>query len=247
MEKITNGINNILKISIIIFLIFVAFFMSSMSKNIQSIGNESFSIKGQAELIVEPDAIKYYFDVNEYHKNQKQALDSINKKNKGIIDILEKYNIDKKDIKTNNYSLTQRYNWNEGKRTFDKYYASQRTEVVIRDFKKGEEIMAEVSNSDVDRISLSDFYVEKPEDYKKKLRELAIADAKENAAEIEKSLGIKLDKIIDFHENSNDIYSNLYESESVNIVSDQKISAPVINSGSQKLTSNVSISYLVEN
>lgn len=245
-----NKITNILLIGLILVLIFAVTKDYVFDLNLSTQKENIVTITGKAEKDVAPDTARITFSINEYKKTQKEAANIVNQKTKDIVDALEELDIDKKDIKTKNYSVYPQYNWNDGKRTFQNYKVSQSVEVKIRNLDIVSKALAKIVELKVDNLSGPNMFIDKLDDIKDSLRGEAIENAKEKAKELASELGVDLDKIVGFSEGGNDNYypPTLYrgvDMMAMNSAKDEVIE-PEINPGEEKITKTVSITFQIE-
>jgi uncharacterized protein YggE len=105
-----KNITNILLVALIVLVAIGIFKNHSLDLNISEHKNNIITVSGKAEKEVVPDTAKISFSINEYKKSQSDAANIVNKKTKTIITALEDLGVDKKDIKTKNYSIYPEYN-----------------------------------------------------------------------------------------------------------------------------------------
>lgn len=95
-----------------------------------------------------------------------------------------------------------------------------------------------------------DFVVDDIEKVKAEAREKAVADAKAKAKVLSKTLGVKLDTIVNFYENGDGAYPIMYRSEmsaDTKVMNAGSVSvAPSLPTGENKVISNVTITYEVK-
>ena len=222
----------------------------NLDLNVSEHRNNTITLTGKSEKDIVPDTAKISFSVNEYNKSQKKAAGTVNEKTKNIIDALEDLDVEKKDIKTKNYSVYPEYDWNNGKRTFRNYRASQSVEVKIRDLNTVSKALAKIVELKVDNLNGPNMFVDNLDDIKDEMREDAIKDAKKKAKELASELGVSLDKIIGFSESNNT--RNYYPQARYKTVGasmdfmEESISLPEINPGEEKIIKTVSLTFKIE-
>ena len=116
----------------------------------------------------------------------------------------------------------------------------------IRDLSKVGDILSGATAKGANNIGDLSFTIDNEDQVKENAKELAIADAKTNAKNLEKALGVKLTKIVNYSEGSS-VPTPIY-----NIASSQKmmsagaIESPTIETGQNKITSTVTITYAIK-
>lgn len=174
---------------------------------------------------------------------------------------LKALGIDEKDIETTNYSVNPKY----GSQTCSGkvqtmmyppitcntsvvigYEASESVNVKVRDTKNVAKVLSTLADAKITEVTGPNFQIDNPEKLKADARAKAIADAKDKAKVLGKSLGVRLVKIISFSDNDGGYYPMMYKASAMDTgVSAQ--SAPNIAAGEQKITSNVSITFEIDN
>jgi uncharacterized protein YggE len=209
------------------------------------------SVQGEGKISVRPDIATFSLSVISEGKTVKDATEDNSLKMKKVIDSIKALDIKEEDIKTTNYNLNPRYNYDRNPATIEGYRLSQDIVVKVRDLDKVEDVIAEGTNNGANRMSNLQFLVDDEEEYLKEAREEAIAEAKEKAEEIEKTVGITLGKIIGYRElggNNNYppvMYERSYAMESMagNKLSGEDFS---IESGSQDIISQIELVYEIK-
>jgi uncharacterized protein len=206
-------------------------------------------VTGTAELYATPDVGLVNISVLTENKDLSVASNEASEKMNTVIVFLKTEGVEQKDIKTTGFNINPRYEWNNetGKRTLVGYEVSQTVNVKIRDLTKTGKIISESVSKGANDVSSLSFIVDNDDQLKEDVKNLAIKDAKEKAKNLEKSLGVKLNKIVNFSENSYSPYVSDYgygggmmkEAMTSSVV-------PTIETGQNKLTSTVTITYSVK-
>lgn len=276
-EDRDKKINYYLKVSGIIFLLFLSLFVIVLSSTVyryldSSTPIKTISVTGYAEENVVPDIRTLYINIIGKAKTEKEAQAIGSTKSQMVAGVLKSKNIKDADIKSQNF-----YTYPEYKNQTDcplpkpmpmmqggaspdytvvyppscaqnsvivAYNTSQSIEVTLRGeaMNKAGELVAELTGDGV-TVQTGEATVENPEKLKTDIRSQAILDARKNAEKLADSLGVRLGKVQSFTENGGG-YPMMYERTMYNSV-DSKASAPapVISSGSQKLTSTVNVTF----
>ncbi len=179
----------------------------------------TISVEASAEKKATPDIATFSFLVKAKAKNTKDAQKVVNKKIASILDGLKKLGVEGKDMNTDSYQIMPHYEWvrvkeepktspdgtvyypTEGnKRVLTGYDVQQRVSVTMRDFKKIPEALELFANNGVENLSGPNFRIEDPEKIKEEAKLKAIAKAKEKADRLADELGVRLGRIVSFHE-----------------------------------------------
>lgn len=234
------------------FLIFVllitciAFLLSSIGNNSKSSQNETITVSGIGELYATPDIALIDFAVVTESKTVDLAMSENTQKMNNIINALKnEMRIDEKDIKTTRFNINPRYEWQDktNKRVLAGYEVSQIVNVKIRDLDTVGETIQKATELGANDVSDLIFTFDNDKELKEKARNIAIKNAKEKAKSLEKELGVKMTKIVDFSESgytpSPVRYNSMKQMEGA-------ASSALIESGQNKITSNVSITYIIK-
>ncbi len=130
-----------------------------------------------------------------------------------------------------------------GKSVLTGYEVDQTVTVKIRKTADAGNILAKIGSLNVSNISGLSFTVDNIDAVQAQARDKAIADAKSKASVLSKSLGVKLNHIVNFSENGNYPMPYLNMKSDVMSAGGTASVAPQIPTGENKITSNVSITY----
>lgn len=216
------------------------------------------TVNGKGEIFAKPDVASFTFSIQESGKTAMEAQDKATKKNNEVIDSL-KGMIEEKDIKTISYNLYPKYEYQNvactqyycppSKSIIAGYEVSQTISVKVRKIDKSGDVLAKIGGLNVSNISGISFVVDNIDDIKKQARDEAIKDAKKQAQILAKNLGVRLKKITSFYENQE--YGGYPYAEGmgggamVDTAYKERV-APNIPAGENRITSNISISYEIE-
>lgn len=208
--------------------------------------NESgdFSVVGEGKITIVPDTA--YVDVGISVDNATSvevAQNEIDKKNNDILKAIAKLGINKKDITTSNYSIYPNRAYDNGKNTVSGYNGNVTITIKTSTIALVSQIVTDVTKAGANQIQGTRYTVDKPEIYREKAREKAIANAKEQAAKISSSIGLRLGRI-----------TNIIEQPAINsapYLMDAKIAmggmggapAPDIEPGNQTISSTVTLFF----
>lgn len=208
------------------------------------------SVQGEGSISVRPDIATFSLSVVSEGKTVKTATADNSQKMKDVIDAIKELDIKEEDIKTTNYSLNPRYNYDKNPARIEGYRLSQDILITVRDLDKVEDVIAEGTNNGANRMSNLQFLVDEKEEYLKEAREEAVAEAKAKAEEIEKTVGITLGKIVGYRElGGNDYqpirYDKMY---AMDMVAESSFAGEdfSIESGSQEIVSRIELIYEIK-
>lgn len=248
----TNKKTTVIAIGLAVTVLVAAAFISNRDITINPNAQEhTITVSAESERLVAPDTAKVSFTMTRKSTDLSQASESVNERIGEMVDSMDEFGVEEKDIKTTSYSVQPEYNYvrDSGDRVFDGYRVRQTIELTIRNLDEVAPILTQISSFKVDNVSGLSFYVDEDEEINNELREEAINKAQDKAKILARDLGVKLDTIIRFNESGagNPPYP-MYEERAYGM-GGEDMAAPsaVVPTGENKYTSRVSITYLIEN
>ena len=237
---------NILIVGIIVNLVF--FVMPAIQKFGDSMAPaRTLAVTAEGKTTVSPDIAEVSFSVVSQGENPEKLASANNDKMSAVIDNIKGNGVDAKDIKTTNYDLQPNYGYdkNTGRSYIYGYTLTQTVSVKIRDFKKVAAVVGGVTPLGVNQVGGISFQVEDQEKFLGEARKEAFQNAKTKAEEIAKASGVELGKIVNVSEYQNSPMP-YYKSVAMGMGGAESASVPTIESGTQELKLNVSITYSLE-
>ncbi|HEX7974935.1 MAG TPA: SIMPL domain-containing protein [Anaerolineales bacterium] len=152
------------------------------------------SANGQGKVFLTPDIAYIFIGVHSQSNNVSEALKGNNAKAKAITDALQAQGVDLKDIQTTTFAIspTQQYD-PQGVATGEVIYmVDNSVNVTVRDLTKFGTLLEAVIGVGANSINGIQFDVQNKEQAVAQARQLAIEDAKKQAAAIAKDAGIEL-------------------------------------------------------
>ncbi len=166
--------------------------------------NESFSVTGTAKINTIPDQAEVRLGINLKESTVQEVQDKVNKIIEDIKTKLVGIGIDKKDIKTDNYSLYPEYDYSDdaNKKTTG-YTIDTNLVITIQDFTKLNQTIDLATMAGANQISGIQFTLseKKQDEIEKQARKEAIENAKQKANELANIANMKLGRIINIYEN----------------------------------------------
>ncbi len=246
----------------ILLAVFVAVKAINAVKEYANIGDGVYpsnviSVSGMGEVVVIPDVASFSFSVIEEGKDVLEAQNKSATKTNSIIDAMKDLGIEEKDIQTTGYNVYPKYEYTRtvctefscppSRQILIGYEVSQTISIKVRQTDKAGEALSKVGELGASNISGLDFVVDDMEKVKAEARAKAIADAKEKAKTLSKSLNVKLVDIVSFYEN--DPYLPYVRGMGSAEAYDMKVTSsvvPQIPVGENKVISNVTITYEIK-
>jgi uncharacterized protein YggE len=221
-------------------------------------GETTISVSGEGEVLAVPDIGQFSFAVRAEGADAVEAQEHSAEAVNAILAYLTEAGVEDTDVKTQNYNLNPKYTYEErlcasgtsycppGERVIDGYEVYQNVSVKVRDLDNAGVLISGTGELGATNISSLQFTIDDESALQAEAREKAIVDAKEKAETLASDLGLKLDRIVGFHEGGNDGFA--YMERSVMMMdSDEgfggKAIAPSLPVGENEIRSNVTITF----
>ncbi|MEK7090153.1 MAG: SIMPL domain-containing protein [Patescibacteria group bacterium] len=256
-----------------VFALSAASYVKTYSKSIQPSTFRNFSVSGEGKIIAIPDIAQFSFTVLTEGGTDLTGLQAENsKKVNAAIDFIKSEDIAAADIKTENYSISPRYQYFrcdypvplplgiEGGATLRPdyypkpcppaeivgYTISQSVSVKVREFEKIGSLLTGVVESGANSVSGVNFTIDNPTAIENQARAEAIKEARIKAEAIADAGGFRLGKILSITEGGGFYPYYRLEASIDNNGKGGGMPAPAIEPGSQDVVINVSISYEIK-
>lgn len=207
-----------------------------------------FSVDGTATIETVPDQAVINLGVETTADTVALAQNETNTVIANLQTQLTALGLEKKDLQTSNYSLYPVYDWEDGDgNNIIGYTISSTLQVTCTDFAILNQVIDAATAVGINQINGINFGLSesKQVELKKEARTTAIAQAKDNAAELTSLTGIKLGNIINVYEYQpqNDIVSNSLYAK--NLASTDSVSYEETNveAGTASFTYQVTLTY----
>ncbi|MCI0542477.1 SIMPL domain-containing protein [bacterium] len=221
----------------------------------------TISVTGDGEAFAVPDIAEFSFSVVKEAKTVPEAQKQSSELSHAIIEFLQSSGVDEKDIKTVNYSVNPKYEWQqmskqvvcvrapcppivEGKQVLTGYEVNQTVSVKVRKVDTAGTLLSGVGEKGATNVSGVEFTIDNPDAIQREARNIAIEKAKEKAAELAKDLDVRLVRIVAFNESGAPgpiFFGKAMMAEGMG--GDSMALAPNITPGENKVTSNVTLTY----
>jgi uncharacterized protein len=214
----------------------------------------SISITGEGEIIAVPDVATFSFTVSADARNVSEAQAVVTGKMNTILKALKELGVEDRDIKTSDYSVWPKYRYESApcsptycpppRQISDGYTASHGVIVKVRKTEEAGQALAAAGDNGATNISGISFTVDDPEQVMAEARALAIADAKSKARTLSKDLGVRLVRVVNFYDSSNQYPPMPYGmGDERSFMKDMAQSAPTIPQGENKVKVSVTVVY----
>ncbi|HUC88931.1 MAG TPA: SIMPL domain-containing protein [Candidatus Paceibacterota bacterium] len=215
----------------------------------------TISVQGTGDVMAVSDIATLNINLSKDGTTTKEAQDLLNQSIAKTLTYLKSQKIDDKDIKSEYGGLSPKYSYSQivcmaypcptQNPKIIGYTATQSITVKIRAVDSASDVRTGLANIGVTDISGPTFSIDNQDSLNDQARAKAITDAKNKAEVLANELGVKLGKVVTFSENGNSPYPVIYEAKSMMASGSAPaaVPAPVLPTGENKITSNVSITY----
>lgn len=246
LPKLEQKIVSSVFILLALFLLFAGFnqLVSAWNGYRNPIAQNTISFSGEGKVKVAPDTAKVDIGLITEGKDTIAVQNENSSKMNVVIKFLKNNGIDEADIKTSNYALSPKYDYNKGKSTLAGYVLNQGLAVTVRKLDKIGEILDGAVSNGANQINSVSLFVGKPEELKNKAREEAVMAAKEKALAAAKIAGFKLGRLVGFSEGLSGEPPIFFEALGKGVGGDVA-SVPQIEPGTQEIKVNITLTYLL--
>lgn len=204
---------------------------------------------GEGKVYAKPDLAIVQLGVSSEATTSESVVKDNNNKMNAITAAIKVLGVADADIQTTNYNLSPKYNYTDSKGSFiDGYTLEQDIQIKIRDFDKISDVIQKATSLGANTINQLQFTIDNPDKLKAQATDIAISNAKEKAANIANTSGLKLGRLVNVYEGGGvitptPIYSTAEKSTGMGGGSD--ITAPNIQTGQQEITVDMSLTYQI--
>jgi len=212
-----NAFLIILSVFLVTLIISTAVDILNKIKEGKYIGQEietrnTITVSDTGEIYAKPDLALTTFSVVTEAKTVGEAMSENTKKMNAVINFVKGEGVEDKDVKTTNFNINPRYEYQKveteiypyppGKRVLVGYEITQSLEVKIRDMVKIGDIIQGATEAGANQVGDLQFTIDKKDELKAQARAEAITKAKNKAEALASQLGVHLIRITNFSESS---------------------------------------------
>lgn len=154
------------------------------------------SVTGVGEVRVVPDMAVITLEAGFTRATPREAAAEVRKAMDAALGVVRKVVTDSSDIRTARVSLNPQYDWNEGKRVFRGYAASQTLEVTVRDLARIESLLGDLFKTSITGLNGPDFRHSRADSLQREAGARAVRDAAANAAVLCAAAGKTCDELL---------------------------------------------------
>lgn len=209
----------------------------------------TITVGGKGDVVVKPDIATFSFGIQDESLVVGEAQEKVAKNENDILAFLKKNGVSADDIKVSGYNIYPRYDYTNvpmrtgtyGKQVLAAYVVTESVEVKVRKIGDAGKLIGQLGELGATNLSGLTFSVDKLDEVTKQAREKAIADAKVNATKLAGELGVSLVRVVSFSENGGG-YPVYYAKAEMSMGGADR-ATPELPSGTNKITSQVSVTY----
>lgn len=225
-----------------------------LEKGIKKVASPNqITFRGQGKVQAVADIAEFVIKVREKDLEVLGAQSKMTEKINKVIDLFVTNGVEKKDIKTTNYSINPTYSFKQNQctngiceirqRIISGYEAQESVSVKLRDISRSGDMLTKIAQLEIFEVRGPYFKVGDVDHIRNQARKEAIIDAKSKAKIIAQDLGIKLGKITSFQE---ELPHRSFRSEMAMSARADFAPAPKIEPGQSEIMSHVFITYEIK-
>lgn len=251
------SLKNLLALAVIVSLAGFLYFGFSLTRTYDRSSEptnfRSFTVQGDGKAVGVPDVASFSFQVITEGDTDLAKLQSENAtKMNAVIDFVTKQGIDKKDIKTTEYSIQPRYenvvcDYRAGSTCppaeIVGYTVNQMATIKIRDFKLTSALLSGVVENGANTVSDIQFSLDNPTEVENMARAEAIEKAKAKAQNIAEAGGFSLGRLLEISEGYISPSVSYRGGVMMDMAKSEAAVAPTIEAGSQEIQIQVYLKY----
>lgn len=178
---------------------------------------ETVTVVGEAKSVQKNQIASFSAGVDSVLNDKDKAVSEVNTKVAELIEVVKKFGIDDKDIKTQNLSIYQQeetyYQDGVSRTRKGQWRVNNTVEIILREVDKASELTSLLTSSGANNVYGPNFLFADTSSVEKELFDAAMKDAKEKAEILAKSSGRKIGKIVSMVEGSSNSASPLYQAK----------------------------------
>lgn len=244
-----------------LFLVMAVVFMAAKAVNavinfdaITTPPSNVITVNGEGKVSAVPDIAQVSFAVSEEAVTASQAQDVAAKKINVALAVLEDMGVDEKDVKTSSYNISPRYSYQPPCYTYPCPYneaakiigftASQTVEIKVRDIDKTGDVLSALADAGVANLYGPNFMIEDKDALQAEAREKAIKEARTQAEQLAKALGVRVTRVVSYNENGG-YPGPYYRADMALGMGGAEKAVPSIPAGENEIMVSVSVTYEV--
>lgn len=244
-----------------LFLVAAVVFMAAKAVNavinfdaITTPPSNVITVTGEGKVSAAPDIAQVSFTVSEEAVTASQAQDAAAKKINVALAVMKDMGIADKDVKTSSYNISPKYAYqppcynypcpyNEAAKIIG-FTAAQTVEVKVRDIDKTGDVLSALGDAGVSNLYGPNFMIEDEDGLQAEAREKAIKEARAQAEQLAKALGVRVTRVVSYNENGG-YPGPFYRADAMMAMGGAEKATPSIPAGENEISVSVSVTYEV--
>ena len=187
----------------------------------------TISVNGEGMVEAPPDSATISIGVTSFDRDATKVQNENARIATNVINAVAALGIDKKNIRTGNYSFQQRFRYDEGKQIFDGYEVNNTVTIAVNDLNKVGKVIDAALASGANRVDSLNFGIRDRENFQSDALKLAVRDARRKAEIVAAELGKRIVGIVNVSINSAPIMSARTENLMLASAKDANFSTPI--------------------
>ena len=242
-------------IALVVLVLAVVFYVYHYSRSVnQSYPTRTFAVDGEADMETATDIATFTASVvteggNNVADIQRKNIEKMN----AINAFLTKHGVEKKDLKTNQYTLSPRYSYTNCNEQsvcppafISGYTLTQTLTIKARNLETLGELLSGITENGANTVSGISFMVDDDTVARQKARTEAIADAQTKAKEIAHAGNFRIGKLLSIYEDSEISPDNPVNYEDMSSVSAALKEVPIVEPGTLSGTIRMNLTYEIK-
>ncbi len=212
--------------------------------NQESAANREITVQGHAEQDASSNIARISLGVTTgTQPDADTATKALSEKFDAVVKAVQEVGVKNEDVKATNVSVQPVYDFNNGRQTVRGFEASESIEVTVRKIDDVGTIVTRATAVGANQVGGLQFTVDNPEQLQQELQVAAIKDARVKAEQLADALGVRLGKVKNFSASGATPPGPIMPLYAQSDQALEKAPDLPIPSGSETLTSDVTITY----
>jgi uncharacterized protein len=158
------------------------------------------TVQGVGKISAAPDVARLWIQVGEEGPRVETVSQQVRRKMDEVMKVLKAQGIAEKDIQTQNYQVSPKMEWKNGRSNRVGFTVSNQVAVKIRDLKKTGAVLSAVMDAGANNINGPQFEFDNPRELERKALESALQDARAKAELLARAAGASLGEVVTIQE-----------------------------------------------
>lgn len=206
----------------------------------------TISVTAEATVLTSPDLATLDLGVTNVGTTAAIAQDANTKTMNSLVAGMKSLGIEAKDLKTTNYNVNPRYDYNQSPAVVEGYEASHTLTVTVRDSELVSKVVAKAGELGATNISSVRYESEDLSVAQAQVREQAIAKAYEQGLAIADAMGARLGGVVSYSELNSPAYPEPYYGYAMDARGGSNAVLPELEPGLNEVVMTVYIDFAIE-